>query len=617
MPSTGSEVSNAIVKTISPDEDALFIRAYTRYAANYAGQNSAHNGIRVSANYSGPGNIPDGTDFMLVELQSVNYGEGEPGKLHVYVYHPEQNDNYGENWYPSGRTTNGDGPDGGFGTNFVVRSEIIPTRGEWLCHELMVKLNTPGLRDGRVAMWQDGTIVADWQNIRFRDSTSVKLDEVQFENGGQSSSQINDKWYDQVVIATSYIGPMAAASGDLSLSIENGSLALSGQTVTLAVDGEGNTIVADSASQTDVAAAISAASAGDTVVVPAGSATWTNLSITKAVWLQGSGQGVTNITLSNCSATKQAAGRIIISDFSFSKSGGGNGSKAWTFSGSWPTAEPIVFERNAVSISGSGFISINTPGGVVIANCGFVGGWDDSFIQPKQPTDTASWTTNSTYGADDSDGKINTYVEGCDFYGGTNQGIDADDGSRVVYRYNRLTYSSFNSHGWATSGVGVRHYEIYNNDFRYPSFSGSPPSTDVTNQGWHIWLRGGAGVIYSNSFQNITSGWWGNRAEVLFSVRGAEDNRPQGTCANVSYPVPRQIGQGYENGSYSTDKIWLYSNTGTMVTAAGWNWGNPCGLTFSDFWQAGRDYELDNGAKPGYTAFTYPHPLRISTGQAY
>jgi hypothetical protein len=73
----------------------------------------------------------------------------------------------------------------------------------------MVQLNTIGQRDGRIAVWQDGSLIADWQNVRFRDSTNVRLDEIQLEHGGQGSKQINDKWYDNVVVATSYIGPIA------------------------------------------------------------------------------------------------------------------------------------------------------------------------------------------------------------------------------------------------------------------------------------------------------------------------------------------------------------------------------------------------------------------------
>lgn len=210
MPSTGGEVSNAVVKPITPSRDKLFVRAYVRYQPTYAGVNSAHNGIRITANYRGPGTVPNGTDFFYVSVEHSRYrGETQPGYTNAYVYHPEQNDSYGEHWYPSGFTSNGNGPDGGFGPYFVARSDYAPTRGEWMAYEVMVQANTPGSRDGRIAVWENGVLIADWQNIRFRDVSTVKINELQLENGGQGSTQISDKWYDNVVIATSYIGPMS------------------------------------------------------------------------------------------------------------------------------------------------------------------------------------------------------------------------------------------------------------------------------------------------------------------------------------------------------------------------------------------------------------------------
>jgi hypothetical protein len=208
MPATGSEVSNAVVRTVSPDEDVLFLRVYARYQSDYSGINSAHNGMRISGNYSGPGSRPDGTDFFLVTVENSRYrSEPEPGYTHAYVYHPEQDDAYGEHWYPDGSTSNGQQS---FGEFFVQRPNTSPSRGEWICFEVMVKLNAPGSRDGRVAVWENGKLIADWVNLRFRDVDSVKIDEFQLENGGQGSTQQNDKWYDNLVIATSYIGPMVS-----------------------------------------------------------------------------------------------------------------------------------------------------------------------------------------------------------------------------------------------------------------------------------------------------------------------------------------------------------------------------------------------------------------------
>jgi len=207
MPATGSEVSNAIVKNLSPKRDVLFMRVYARYQPTYAGVRNAHNGLRITGNYTGPGRRPNGRDFFLVNIEDSRYrSEGEPGYTHAYVYHPEQDDAYGEHWYPDGSTSNGQQS---FGQYFVARPNVVPPRGQWICYEVMVQLNTPGSRDGRVAVWQDGKLIADWPNLRFRDVSTVQIDQIQLENGGQGSSQQNDKWYDNLVIATSYIGPMS------------------------------------------------------------------------------------------------------------------------------------------------------------------------------------------------------------------------------------------------------------------------------------------------------------------------------------------------------------------------------------------------------------------------
>ena len=211
MPQTGTDVWNALIKRISPNRDRLFLRAYVRYAANYSGVHEAHNGFRITGDpYLGPGRRPTGRDFFLVNLENSRYrNEAEPGFSHVYVYHPEQDDIYGEIWETDGMTTNGAQ---NFGPFFIPRPKTPAPRGVWTHFELMVQLNTPGSRDGRVAVWQNGSLLGDWQNIRFRDVSTVQIDEIQLENGGKSSTQINDKWYDNLVIATSYVGPVSTGT---------------------------------------------------------------------------------------------------------------------------------------------------------------------------------------------------------------------------------------------------------------------------------------------------------------------------------------------------------------------------------------------------------------------
>lgn len=374
-------------------------------------------------------------------------------------------------------------------------------------------------------------------------------------------------------------------------------------------DATAATIAATNCAQSAVQAAIDKSNQGDTVTVPSGSCSWTGIRLAKAIHLKGAGTAATKITLTGKSTiTKQAAGVIRISGFAIGKTGGGNASYGFAVSGSWKNAEPVVIEGNKFTVSNSGLFTLDVPGGVIIANNSFSGGWDNSFIQLKNPNDPeGSWKSADTLGNRDTSGKLNHYIEGNTFYGGPNQGIDCDDAARCVYRYNTSTYSSFNTHGYDTSPQGVRHFEVYNNQFRHLG-----GTSQLANQNWDLWIRGATGVIFNNDMDNIAGSYWGNKAEIKLSIRGAEDVRPQGSCANVKYPVPRQLGQNYNGSGYFRDPIYIWGNSGTAATEAGWNWGNSCSFNFSTFFQWGRDAVIGT-AKPGYVPFKYPHPLRATS----
>ncbi|MGR9108896.1 MAG: hypothetical protein ACU843_18420, partial [Gammaproteobacteria bacterium] len=387
--------------------------------------------------------------------------------------------------------------------------------------------------------------------------------------------------------------------------------------VGLAHNSWGATINALSCFQSSVSSAISLAAVGDTVQVPAGSCTWSSLSIQKAITLQGAGIGRTIITLStNNEVVKQSTGVTRISGFSFVKNGGGNSSKGWYVSGPWKNAEPAIFQGNDFSISNSGLFRIDVVGGVIIANNSFSGGWDDSFLQIQDDNDLEmSWRTADTLGSRDTNGKSNIYIENNTFYGGTNQGIDCSSSVRCVYRYNTLTNSSFNTHERGSLTASMRHFEVYNNTWIYNGPVGQPPANDLSAQGWAIWIRGASGVIFNNTMPDIKSQWWGDAKEYKFTIRTAEDAMPAGyNCANTIYPALEQLGQSHDGVSYFRDPIYLWNNTvggnplQTTQIFNNWNWGNLCGFNWNTFFQWGRDAVLGT-AKPGYAPYPYPHPL--------
>lgn len=211
LPTSGTETSNAVVKNITPTQDVLHVRSYIRFASDYnigAGV-SNHNGITISAQYSGPGNIPNGSDFFLVLVENMRWlSEGVPGFIHNYVYHPAQRDNFGDNWYPDGVVLPFSGIPGDYGPFFTSRPNWNPTLGQWYSYELRVKANTPDHFNGRVTVWVDGEIKMDFPNLRFRDISTLKIDQIQLQLHAASSNQANRMYYDNTVIATSYIGPL-------------------------------------------------------------------------------------------------------------------------------------------------------------------------------------------------------------------------------------------------------------------------------------------------------------------------------------------------------------------------------------------------------------------------
>jgi hypothetical protein len=213
VPKQSSEVSNNAIKRISPGRDILFLRYYAKFDSSYNVMGSSHNGSTVSANYCCPGVRADGYNKFLVSYESGREETvtANPGQLNIYIYHPDQRDIWGDHFYPTGRVVPFDKTPGNFGPEFVSRPDVIPLLGRWYCYELMVKANTPGQRDGRIAMWLDGKLIADFPNLRLRDTTALKIDQFTIDLHVRSNTlNVARKWYDNVVAATSYIGPMTS-----------------------------------------------------------------------------------------------------------------------------------------------------------------------------------------------------------------------------------------------------------------------------------------------------------------------------------------------------------------------------------------------------------------------
>jgi hypothetical protein len=190
----------------------------------------------------------------------------------------------------------------------------------------------------------------------------------------------------------------------------------------------------------------------------------------------------------------------------------------------------------------------------------------------------------------------------------------------VVFRYNNLTQGNTTAHG-TDSGQrrrSIRSQEIYNNTYNFP------PGMAVD---FIAWFRGGTGVMYNNTI-NVPGGL--NNVAKHQNQRDSQSFNPWGQCNGSSPYDQNQAGQsGYIcvdqpgsgtsvnlQGSSSpaatgniSDPIYVWNNT---VNGAPDNCGT-FGCQDDGHVKAGRDIIFQT-ARPGYTAFTYPHPLQSGIG---
>ena len=221
IPKQETSLSADVGRDLTVTQDVLFLRFYTKFQEGYdVPRTSSHNGGSMSAGYypggaATPGKRADGRNKFLASFETEIGRRGSappPGPLNVYIYHPEQRSDYGDHFFPTGTVQPNTSLPHAFGPHFVPRPDFVPERGRWYCFEYMLKANTPGQRDGRVACWVDGKLIADFPNLRFRDVETLKID--RFSVGlfiANNRLRENKKWYDDVVAATSYIGPQRAA----------------------------------------------------------------------------------------------------------------------------------------------------------------------------------------------------------------------------------------------------------------------------------------------------------------------------------------------------------------------------------------------------------------------
>lgn len=374
-------------------------------------------------------------------------------------------------------------------------------------------------------------------------------------------------------------------------------------------------INAASCSQADVQAAVDSASEGDRVLVPAGNCTWTSsvvLPDSPSITLQGAGKVETLITCNTgggCLNLGVSSSRV--TGFRLTRASGNNLVRAYVKADGWRIDHCRIESSTfivGILVQNSGAISTVLPRGL-IDNCEFHNA--RVVVNGDLAGEVAGnglWAAPLDLGTDRA-----VYIEDnkfvCTVFCNV---VDGNRGGAYVFRYNIVDGGYLEAHG-ALSARGHRKWEIYENFFE-----------EVSADQFHfIFLRAGTGVVFNNVADPTTL----SDAKIRMDNRRsfeAISNKCNGTFSWDSNEEPN----GWlcrDQIQASTDAFLWTSSSGIppqeKVPAYFWNntigvGGPPIPVIVTsgsvDWIQEGRDYFKDI-AKPGYTPFTYPHPLRSET----
>jgi hypothetical protein len=371
--------------------------------------------------------------------------------------------------------------------------------------------------------------------------------------------------------------------------------------------GDSATVQAKSVALSDVVSAIRSASEGDTVVVPAGTASWTStLSIKKGITLQGAGNDKT-IILDDVPRTRQNKGgglmdirltpsqsfRLTGFTFRYGSVAAPAQHGGVRLGGTCPSVriDHCHFDRTYQ------IKQIHTYGQIygVIDHCVFDsrshGGtlailvwhdkWGGKFYGDGSWADAPYWGSEKFLFIED-----NTFNN----LGGrqTNGNIDAKNGARYVARYNNFNNCMPNSHG--TEGgpnTGVRAMEIYNNHFHW-TFQSSGGQ-----------IRSGTALIHDNTWEGVRP----THVMVLQQYRIFRNDPPLGPSSGRNgWDLNDTEGNGTNVPGHSpfvyTSGIASTSAVGSLTVSPSPNWK-------INQWVNYEVTNLDQQKKPGYPVSSY------------
>jgi hypothetical protein len=203
----GKNTGGHLFRRFKPGAKRMHARYYVRFAEDC---DRIHHFVRLGGDWppvqwptGGAGERPRGDDRFSTGIEPcASWKEfAPPGAWHFYTYWCRMK-RHGDRRY--------------WGNSFRPEPPVAPERGRWYCVEMSVTCNTVGKADGRQAVWIDGKKVGDFGGFEWR--TAEPLDcnfflLMLYVTDRWTKHAVTRVWFDDVVVATEYVGPIKPAVG--------------------------------------------------------------------------------------------------------------------------------------------------------------------------------------------------------------------------------------------------------------------------------------------------------------------------------------------------------------------------------------------------------------------
>jgi len=186
---TPTNAYGLITRWFMPGYDEVYVRFSVMFEENFDESFGLHFLTMAGNNINNQGSswgkaatVPNGTDYFYagVDPEFIN-GDATLKPLHFYTYWPDMTCCYGNRFYQT--------------------SPKIPLAGgQWQQVVFHIKLNTPGLYDGSQTLWINGVKKIDVQNMRWRTTTDLRLNEIRFDDYMSQGPTTEHLWIDDVTL---------------------------------------------------------------------------------------------------------------------------------------------------------------------------------------------------------------------------------------------------------------------------------------------------------------------------------------------------------------------------------------------------------------------------------